>query len=212
MRYTIAKDFFNEITLSSGKTSMINEKWLFDVLPDTVKHKILMKLDHTSLILFGFHCPKYLNDVFNPVYWSHIDTTLDDNIFSLKEIAELAKYLNKNLKRLSLAIYNVKLENDSCLNEIFSACFNLRELNFSGVLLSSGINMVCSNLKSLSHLELTYMLITSEHLIQITDNLKCITSLFVNTSNNIDEGLIYFLNNVSYLDQFGMKVSSSDEK
>lgn len=156
--------------------------------------------------------PEILDEVFKPIYWSFINIQIDDNIFEVCEIVELAKFLEKSLKHLNIALFNDRPENDSYLDEIFSACSNLRELYFRGVQLYSGIDKICSKLKSLTHLELKSKQITSDHLIQITNNLKYLKSFFVTSSRNIDDGLIYFLKNVSRLQKFGMNVPSSNER
>lgn len=189
-----------------------NETSLFDMLPHIVQQKILVKLDHLSLILFGLIYPKYLNEVLKPVYWSFINTEIDEIVFKLDEIVQLAKYLNKSLKRLRLNLKNNEEDIDYSLNEILASCSNIKEFQFIGFKINFNFDTICSNLRNLTHLKLKFDNIKSDHLIQITNKFKSLRSFYVYSAQNVDFGLLYFLSNISRLEEFGMSVPSSTER
>lgn len=185
---------------------------VFDTLPEPVKHKILLKLDHLTLFYLAIAYPHLMLQIYRPPYWSHLATELDNYVFTSNDIILLAKSSNVHLKKLTLNLKWDKKNNDDVIREVFLNCLNIRELAYRANSVSFGVDMICSNLKSITYLDISIHDLDNDHVTCLTDNLKCLVSFLIQTENEIDDGLIYFLNNTKYLEVFGMFVPESSQK
>lgn len=161
---------------------------------------LFSKLDGLSLVNFALAYPRYLDKLTE--YFQSFDVFT--NLLSLDDLLVFASFLNKNLK-------NMKLNRDICYDcekfeKLFKSVASLSSLEIYSIKhdqrnISCIFNQVCAHLKNLTSLVCYNKEFANEDLYIITDNLKKLNSLkiYVIPSSKIQNGLRYFLLNVSHL-------------
>lgn len=192
---------------SSNQIIDYDSNW-FESLPEAFKHNVFKKMDHKSLIQFAMVFPKYTNQVLYPIYWRYLDVVFKKCYFKIEEIKIILEHLSNNLKHIRFRILEFDL-NDNQLEEFIKLLRNAYSINIAYNHCPDCLqtNFV-KHIKYLRHIGIKWSKFDSTSLIQISDVNPNLESIYIQTEQSIDDGLINFIRKSKQITKFIVDVHS----
>lgn len=199
---------------STYHRSRINKTWLM-CFPSDILHLILIRLDSFSLVQLSRAFSQLKNIIIKPIYWYDLNIILDEAILSSNELIMLTNYLKPIVEKICIRIRLLNCKNtvDEMIKKRLLNHENVKKLQiYHFNKCSINIKQMSQFSHQMTHLNIRYFKLSNQDLIQITDIMTCVESLYIDSFKRIDNGLEYFLSKVKNLKEFGFNLPSTTNK
>lgn len=185
-----------------------------DKLPIVVLEFLLKRMDFISRIKLGEAYPKFIHVIIRKHLWRKFYVKLNSSIFDINQLNLMKKFLKDHIARIIIEFQSYDSNELDTLYGFLNN-FNLDCFEFSmpsNHTNSRIIDLTCKNFKNIKLLVIDYKFLNNYHLVSITDNLKYLRYFDVTSSNDLCDGLKYFIKNVTHLISLILNVSLLSEE
>lgn len=180
---------------------------ILETLPSTILFKILSKVIHKDLISIAIAFPGLKEVAFSSTFWKQCNGYLDELVITREQLRVMFNSYGNSLESLNLNSTLLKGQ-ESEINLLV----NLRKMQLVNIHSQDIIRNICDKLKLINDIKLEYTNLDNNHIDMIRSSLTQLRSFCFGTNCNVNKGICELINNLKYIQKFGLKAHSISEK